>query len=246
MKKKLRIVLAQLNLHVGDITYNLNKHIESATLARDQLQADIIVFPELSITGYPPEDLLFRKDFLDEADRALHKMTQEIKNIYCLVSHPARHSQGLFNASSLIFNGEIIAHYAKQILPNYGVFDECRYFVSGNTSCVTSIQGIPTGLVICEDLWSAAPLEKVIRAGARLILSPNASPFETDKHEQRLKILSQRAKDHHVPIIYVNNVGAQDELVFDGGSMVINAQGELCQFASFFNETLLPVDIEFD
>ncbi len=244
MAKKLRIVLAQLNPLVGDIQGNLAKLIDAAHTARDTHKADIIVFPELCITGYPPEDLLLRKDFLDAAASAINEFKSQVQNIYCVVGHPHATSQGLFNSCSLIYNGTILGRYAKQHLPNYGVFDECRYFTPGNSPCVIPIQGIPVGIVICEDLWHAPPIQQAATQGARLILSPNASPFELDKHVQRELTLAKRAKAANIPIGYVNCVGGQDELVFDGGSMLIDHQGKICQHAGFFNEILFPVDIE--
>lgn len=244
MAKKLRIVLAQLNLVVGDIQGNLEKHLEAATRARDELAADVIVFPELSLTGYPPEDLLFRATFIASARTALETLTSKMKGIYCLIGHPETSSRGLFNACSLIYNGTVLGHYAKQHLPNYGVFDESRYFKRGKDSCVVPIHGIPVGLVICEDLWVKGPVQQAISKGARLILSPNASPFEINKHHQRELVLTARAKEHATPIIYVNNVGGQDELLFDGGSMVVDANGVISQCAGFFNEALMPVDIQ--
>lgn len=233
MPKKLRIVMAQLNLTVGDISGNLTKLIHAAKTARDTLSADIIVFPELSITGYPPEDLLLRKSFLDEANDALNKFKSEVDGIYCVVGHPHATSQGLHNSCSVIYNNTIIGRYAKQHLPNYGVFDECRYFVPGNLPCVVPINGIPVGIAICEDLWFPGPAQEIANHGARLILSPNASPFEIDKHEQRHLTLAKRAKTANLPIVYVNCVGGQDELLFDGGSMVVDQEGKICQYAGF-------------
>jgi NAD+ synthase (glutamine-hydrolysing) len=244
MSKKLRIVMAQLNLKVGDITGNLQKHLDAAITARDKLSADVIVFPELSLTGYPAEDLLLRKYFVAQANAALSKLRSEIKDIYCLVGHPYTDEQHLFNSCSLIYNGKTIGRYSKQRLPNYGVFDECRYFTPGEKSCVLPIRDIPTGIVICEDLWKLGPTREAAAQGAKLILSPNASPFEIDKHEQRLSVLSKRAQHDNLPIIYVNQVGGQDELVFDGGSLAVNAHGNISQFAGFFKESLLPVDIK--
>lgn len=244
MAKKLRIIMAQLNLTVGDIEGNLKKSIDAAIKARDEFAADMIVFPELTLTGYPPEDLLLRKGFLDAAATALNQFKDQVQNIYCVISHPHHTTQGLFNSCSLIYNGTILGRYAKQYLPNYGVFDEARYFIPGNAPCVIPVNGIPVGLVICEDLWNATPTQQAANLGARIIVSPNASPFEIDKHEQRLQVLSKRAKSSNVPIVYVNNIGGQDELVFDGGSMAIDQEGKLCRFAGFFQEILMPVDIE--
>src|SRR5579864_2828101 len=229
MAKKLRIIAAQLNLTVGDIAGNLLKLIHAAKTARDTLSGDVIVFPELSLTGYPPEDLLLRKSFIDEANDALNTFKSEVEGIYCVVGHPHVNSQGLHNSCSVIYNNTIVGRYAKQHLPNYGVFDECRYFVPGNSTCVVPINGIPVGIVICEDVWFPGPAQQVANQGARLILAPNASPFEIDKHEQRHLTLSKRAKAANIPIAYVNCVGGQDELIFDGGSMVIDETGKLCQ-----------------
>jgi NAD+ synthase (glutamine-hydrolysing) len=244
MKKNLRIVIAQLNLSVGDIAGNLKKHIAAATTARDTLAADVIVFPELSLTGYPPQDLLLRKTFIDATATALNEFTASVENIYCIVGHPHATTQGLHNSCSLIHNGTILGRYAKQHLPNYGVFDECRYFIPGTSHGVLPIHGIPVGIVICEDLWHKGPAEQAAEQGARLILSPNASPFEMEKQKERFAILTQRVNNIHIPIVYANCVGGQDELVFDGGSMVIDAEAKLCQHAGFFKENLLPVDIE--
>lgn len=244
MPKKLRIVLAQQNFTVGDIEGNLQKHIQCAARARDELSADIIVFPELALTGYPAEDLFLRPAFIQTEQRALQTLIAEIKGIHCLVSHTHFQGHQLHNACSMIYNGMVLGRYAKQHLPNYGVFDEDRYFTPGNAPCVIPVQGILVGIVVCEDLWVQGPTQQAALQGARLILSPNASPFEINKHEQRLDNLSKRAKLNQTPIFYVNNVGGQDELIFDGGSMVVNEEGNLAQFAGFFNETLLPIDIE--
>jgi NAD+ synthase (glutamine-hydrolysing) len=244
MAKKLRVVIAQLNLLVGDIEANLTKHLQAAKTARDIFKADVIVFPELSLTGYPPEDLLLRKYFIDAAHQALYQLKDSLTDIYCVVGHPHATEQGLVNACSLIYNGTILGRYAKQHLPNYDVFDECRYFIPGNAPCVLPIRGIPVGLVICEDLWSPSPVQQAATQGARLILSPNASPFESNKHEQRVATLHKRAKLNRVPVIYVNQLGGQDELIFDGGSLVINEEGQLRQLVGFSTEALHPVDID--
>lgn len=244
MSKKLRIVLAQMNFCVGDIEGNLAKHIEAALLARDQFKADVIVFPELSLTGYPPEDLLFRKAFLEDITNAIAEFKSKVNDIHCLIGHPHQNSQGLYNSCSLIHNEIILARYDKCHLPNYGVFDEVRYFTPGNAPCVVSINGIPVGIIICEDLWHLKPTQQAANLGARIILIPNASPFEINKHEQRHTILAKRAKSANVSMIYVNCVGEQDELVFDGGSMAVDPEGIICTFDSFCNEVLIPVDIE--
>lgn len=243
MNKNLCVVLAQLNLTAGDMKGNLEKHIEAARKARDELKADLIVFPELSLTGYPAEDLLLRPNFIKEVTEGLAILKQKINGIYCLVGHPHKQDDKLFNACSLIYNGETKGLYFKQHLPNYGVFDERRYFTPGETACVVNIKDIPIGLVICEDLWTEGPALQAKLAGAQIILSPNASPFETDKHERRVLTLTKEARDHKIAILYTNQACGQDELVFDGGSMAIDAQGEVCQLAGFFNETLFPIHL---
>lgn len=246
MAQTLRVVLAQINLKVGDIAGNLTKHLEAAYEAGDKLSADVIVFPELSLTGYPSEDLLLRPSFIQEANEALQQFMTEIRNIHCVVGHPYATEHGVFNACSLIHNGSIIGQYAKQHLPNYGVFDEARYFTPGNAPCVVPINGIPTGLVICEDLWFPEPVQRAKAEGARIILSPNASPFEVDKHKQRYATLAARAEENKLPIVYVNQVGGQDDLIFDGDSMVVDEDGEIRQQAAFCEEELLAADIIVD
>lgn len=242
MTDRLCIALAQCNLVVGDLAGNLKKHIQLAKEAL-ALTADVIVFPELSLTGYPPEDLLYRHDFIEAIQDTLETLQQNIPDIYCVVGHPLPTHEGLQNACSVFLNGKMLARYAKQCLPNQGVFDEKRYFVPGKNVCVLPVRGIPTGLVICEDLWHYGPVEQAAAAGARLILSPNASPFETDKHETRQEILANRARNSRIPIVYVNFSGGQDESVFDGGSLVMDSAGTVCQCAGFFQENLLTVDL---
>jgi NAD+ synthase (glutamine-hydrolysing) len=242
--QKIRVVMAQLNLLVGDITGNLMQHLIAARQARDVFRADVIVFPELSLTGYPPEDLLLRQDFLADTQQALDYFTNNISGIYCLVGHPQLTAAGLYNSVSLIHNGAIVSCYAKQCLPNYAVFDEQRYFTAGTTTAVPLIKGIPVGLVICEDLWHPQPVAQAVALGAKLILAANASPFTSNKHAQRLDKLQQLAKSHKVAIIYVNQYGAQDELIFDGGSMAVDASGRLQQLLGFKNTALHPVDLQ--
>jgi len=241
---KLRIVLTQQNFFVGDIQGNLDKMINAAKSARDILKADVIVFPELCLTGYPPEDLLLRNAFICEAKEALDEFQSKIKDIYCIVSYPKSTQMGLTNTCSVIYNNTIIGSYAKQCLPNYGVFDEYRYFVPGKSTCVVPIHDIPVGILICEDIWHLQPIRDAKEKGARIIIVPNASPFESDKHEKRVKMLSNRSTRNNLAIVYVNCVGGQDELIFDGDSMVIDTEGVICQHAGFFNENLLPFDIE--
>ncbi|MBA3660680.1 MAG: NAD+ synthase [Gammaproteobacteria bacterium] len=241
MSDTLKIVLAQLNLKVGDLHYNLKKHEQAALTARDELHADIIVFSELSLTGYSPEDLLFRPAFIQATEDALRQLLATITGIHCVVGHPQKIKDKLFNACTVFYNGQILGVYQKQVLPNYSIFDEYRYFSPGSKFCIVEIKNIPIGLCICEDLWVNEPVKQACQNGARLILSPNASPFELNKPQRRLATIRARAQDNKVPILYANQVGGQDELIFDGGSMAIDATGTLFESASFFQEALLPI-----
>lgn len=241
----LRIVLAQLNLCVGDIAGNLQKHIHAAIEARDKLHAHLIVFPELGLTGYPPEDLLLRNSFLHAAEDALKQFVAQVKGIYCLIACPHKTVKGLYNACFLVRDGSIIGQYYKQRLPNYSVFDEYRYFIPGEKAFIHVINDVPIGFVICEDLWTEEFVDQTVAQGARVIVAINASPFEVDKHEQRLATLAQHAKRHHIPLLYVNHVGGQDEIIFDGGSMLVNEEGKLCEWAGFYQEKLCTVEMDF-
>lgn len=235
------VVLAQINTHVGDINANLKKHIECALHARDQLHADLIIFPELSLTGYPPEDLLLRPAFIQAAKSALMQLMTKVPDIHCIVGLPNLEANALYNACAIIYNGQIIKIVAKQCLPNYGVFDECRYFTPGTEASIFNLANKKIGLMICEDLWRIQPIKKLMACGAELIIVSNASPFEIDKHETRVALLAKRAQEYQIPLIYTNMVGGQDELVFDGGSMMVNNLGEITHFAGFFQEKLLPI-----
>jgi len=242
MTTTLRITMAQLNMSVGDIDGNVAQIIKAATKARDQLQADVIVFPELTITGYPPEDLLLRPGFTMAALRGLEKIKQAITGIDVVVGYPIQESGGLYNTAALIRDGKIIGRYHKQHLPNYSVFDEKRYFVAGQDACVVDVKGVPVALSICEDIWLPSPMQQAADAGAKLMLNLNASPFHINKQEEREAILYARSTETSLPIVYVNLVGGQDELVFDGGSMVVNAAGEICQRVTSFETGLFNAD----
>jgi len=242
MTKNLRICMAQLNMSVGDIDGNVEQIIHAATHARDDLQADLIVFPELTITGYPPEDLLLRPGFTMAALRGLEQVKQVVSGIDVVIGYPIQESAGLYNAAALIRDGKIVGSYHKQYLPNYSVFDEKRYFVAGQDACVMDVKGVSVALTICEDIWSPAPMQQAADAGAQLMLNLNASPFHINKQEEREAILYARCTETSLPIVYVNSVGGQDELVFDGGSMVINAEGEICQRVASFETGLFCAD----
>ncbi len=238
----LRVVMAQLDFLVGDITGNTTKIIAAAIEARDLLQAEVIVFPELTITGYPPEDLLLRPGFVDQVEPALQRLLAEVQGIAAIVGYPAVTSEGLRNSAAIISNGVIQAIYHKHLLPNYSVFDEKRYFIAGTEPTVITIKGVQVGITICEDVWQPDPVQKAANAGAQLLLNLNASPFHAGKGQLRLEMLRQRVAESGIPIVYVNLIGGQDELVFDGYSQVVNGRGELTQRASFCAEGLYPVD----
>jgi len=241
MKDTLDLALAQLNFLVGDIEGNAQQIIASAKHARDQLQADIVVFSELSLTGYPLEDLLLRPGMMLRVSQALERIKKEIEGIYILLGTPTKEGEKLFNSALLIFNSEIITVYHKQRLPNYDVFDEKRYFQQGNDACVTNIMGVKVGITICEDIWFPGPMQKSADAGADLVVNINASPYCVDKTLDRIQILKMRVTEQHIPIVYVNQLGGQDELVFDGESLCMNKQGELCLQAPAFEHGIYAV-----
>jgi NAD+ synthase (glutamine-hydrolysing) len=244
--KSLRVIMAQTNFLVGDIAQNTQKIIAFAKEARDELKGDVIIFPELALTAYPPEDLLLRRDFQLQTSRALSVIAQECQGIDLVIGFPQQTYQGLFNAAAVIQQGGITATYYKQHLPNYGVFDEKRYFITGHLPCIVHIKNIPIAITICEDLWFPDPIAQAKQAGAKIVFSLNASPFDIEKSKARENILKERIRETSLPVVYVHGVGAQDELIFDGGSMVFNSKGEICAHAGFYNEILLPVDFEIN
>ncbi len=244
MGTRLRIALGQLNLLVGDIDGNAAKMIAAARRARDELKADLVLFPELALTGYPPEDLLLRPDLGVRVELALGEMLKSISGIDVIVGYPKRQYGKLFNAASLLRGGKVMSTYFKHILPNYGVFDEKRYFADGADPCVLDIKGTPVGITICEDIWERGPVEQSVNAGARLVANINASPYHRRKGQERFDIVARRARGNGVPIVYLNLVGGQDELVFDGDSFVVNGRGELTQRTPVFVEGLYLVEID--
>ncbi|MGZ8982585.1 MAG: NAD+ synthase [Methylotenera sp.] len=237
------IAIAQMNCMVGDIAGNVEKIITSAAQAKSQ-GATILVTPELSLCGYPPEDLLLRADFLQACDRALKKLSTKLAGITVIVGHPHKVDDACYNAASVLRDGEIIATYHKHVLPNYSVFDEKRYFASGHDALVFEHDGIKLGVLICADVWEPAPALLAKAAGAELLIALNASPFHMEKHSTRLEILRQRVFETKLPIIYTNMVGGQDELVFDGVSFVLDAGGQLTHQLPAFEPGLAMV--EFD
>ncbi len=240
----LRIALAQINLLVGDIDGNAAQVLEYTTRARDALGAHLVVFPELTLTGYPPEDLLLRPELHMRVLHALTDITRRVHGIDVLLGYPRQASGGLYNAASLLRDGAIVATYHKQHLPNHSVFDEKRYFVPGNTPCVVEVQGLAVGITICEDVWQPGPVRQAVDAGARLLININASPYHAGKGREREAVVRQRIEESGVPLVYLNLVGGQDELVFDGESFVMDARGQVTQRMPVFVSDLYAVDID--
>ncbi len=234
--------MAQLNMLVGDIDGNAAKVLESARKARDEFNADLVLFPELTLTGYPPEDLLLRPGFQQRVSNSLVALQRQIKGIDVVLGYPAQGKEGLYNAASLIRNGEVVATYYKQHLPNYSVFDEKRYFNAGGAPSIVTVKGITVALSVCEDLWNPGPMAQASAAGAQLMLNINASPFHVGKGDEREAVLRMRAREGGIPIVYTNLVGGQDELVFDGGSLVVDGDGRVTQRETAFEEGLFPIE----
>ncbi|OGT46683.1 MAG: NAD+ synthase [Gammaproteobacteria bacterium RIFCSPHIGHO2_12_FULL_38_11] len=240
----MRLAIAQLNFHVGDIYGNAERIIEETNKITKQHLVDCVIFPELALTGYPPEDLLFRPGFEKRCQKALLHIEKNIGETAIIIGYPERHGNLLYNKAAFIQGGKIMADYAKQELPNFTVFDEKRYFTPGLKPCVFEINNIKVGLLICEDIWHTNPIKQAKNAGAELIITINASPYDKNQIRARETILKQRTTETQLPIIYANIIGGQDELVFDGGSMVIDANGDRCQQARYFVEDIMIVEIE--
>jgi NAD+ synthase (glutamine-hydrolysing) len=248
LSETLRIVLAQLDFLVGDIEGNVARIVAASERARDELRAHMVVFPELTLTGYPPEDLLYRSELHRRVQAGLDELCRVTRGIDVVVGYPRLSGSSLFNAAALLRDGEVVAVYHKHALPNYSVFDEKRYFVSSDGShraCVVNVgPDIPVAITICEDIWVSEPLRWAAEAGARIVLNLNASPFHKKKGGVREAMVRERVSEVGLPVVYVNLVGGQDELVFDGGSFVMDAAGQVSQRAADFSEGLYPVDFE--
>jgi NAD+ synthase (glutamine-hydrolysing) len=240
----LRIALAQLNLFVGDVGGNAQRVIDTAAEARDRLKADLVLFPELALSGYPPEDLLFHKGMKRQVAAAMERVRSEVKGVTVMVGYPDYADEVIYNAAALLRDGKLLANYHKQELPNYSVFDEKRYFKPGQESRVVELNGIRVGLLICEDIWEPKPARAARDAGAQLLVVINGSPYSLKYQRRREDIVRARIKDTGLPVVYVNQLGGQDELIFDGGSFAMNAAGEVVQRAAPFKEQLYAVDID--
>jgi NAD+ synthetase len=259
----MRVALAQINLTVGDIAGNTRKIIEFANQAKS-LGAGLVVFPELAMTGYPPKDLLLKSQFVDDNIRAVHQIAEKTVGIEAVVGYAARNEQPvgrpLHNAVAVLKGGKVVSTHYKTLLPNYDVFDENRYFEPGPAALrnqLVTLGDLPVGLSICEDLWNDErliarrlyhqnPLADLSTAGAKVMINASASPFVVGKHEFRIKLFGAQARQFGRPLVYVNQVGGNDELVFDGNSCVFDAQGNLIANARDFEEDLIVVDVSHD
>jgi NAD+ synthase (glutamine-hydrolysing) len=245
MQTAVKIALAQVNVKVGDLENNLASMTRFAEIARREHEADLIVFPELAISGYPPEDLLFRQGFVEQAHDCLQRLAAKAPNIAILAGFPRFDERGrLYNSAAWLTGGRLQSIYDKQILPNYGVFDEKRYFAAGWTAAVVDLAGLRLGVTICEDIWEPEPVRAAAAAGAQLIVNLNASPFHVRKVAERQSVLRTRCRENGLPVVYVNLVGGQDELVFDGHSMAVNGAGEVVFQAPGFVESLNTVGFD--
>jgi NAD+ synthase (glutamine-hydrolysing) len=242
----LRIAIAQINPVVGDVTGNVRRVLEWAARARDEHHAALAIFPELTICGYPPEDLLFHGNMRKSVEAALETLRSEIEGISVLVGYPEYVDEQIYNSAALIRDGQIQANCRKQLLPNYGVFDERRYFTPGDGSTVTEIEGVRCGLLICEDVWQPGPAREARESGAEALLIINGSPYDTESQDRRERTLSERSPNCRIPMIYCNMVGGQDELVFDGGSLAMDDDGVVVARAPAFEECLEIVDLSRD
>ena len=241
--RTLRVALAQMNPVVGDLTGNVERILQFMARARSA-GADVVAFPEMAITGYPAEDLLFRTAFLRDNVKAMHQAVAGSQGLTAVVGYAHVEDGRIYNAAAIAHDGRLVDVYRKHHLPTYGVFDEDRYFQSGRVFPVYAIGGVNVGVNICEDIWFAdGPTERQCSAGAEVIINISASPYHIDKQREREDVVRSAARDNRVFVAYVNVVGGQDELVFDGASLVFDPSGRLVARAGEFEEDLLVVDL---
>ncbi len=242
MKQSLRIALAQLDLLVGDVHGNATRVIDTARQARADLKADLVLFPELSLSGYPPEDLLLHRGFRRQIEAGLAKVREEVQDVSVMIGFPEYAGTAIYNSAALISGGMVAAIHRKAELPNYKVFDEKRYFQPGAQPSVVDVQGFRCGLLVCEDIWEPEEAQMARSDGAELLIVINASPYEIHKQRERETVARARVLDVGLPMAYVNMIGGQDELIFDGNSFVMNAQGAVVMRAPAFREGTFFVD----
>jgi NAD+ synthase (glutamine-hydrolysing) len=239
-----KIGIAQINSTVGDLSGNAARIVDYAQQAL-AAGCTLMMTPELALSGYPPEDLLLRDDFNQACADALQRLTAQLPaGLTVVVGHPLAENGDCFNAASVVQSGHVLGTYRKQVLPNHSVFDEVRYFTPGDAPLVFDHQGIRFGVVICADVWEAGPAMQTCQAGAEVLLALNASPFHIDKQVTRHDVLKQRVSETGMPVVYTNLVGGQDELVFDGGSFVLDDEGALTLQLPPFEEMLGVIEFE--
>lgn len=237
------VVMAQINPLVGDIPGNTQKVIDCVKRAEQQHSADVVIFPELTLMAYPPEDLLLRDSVGLRIEAGLNAILSAGLSATVIVGYPRLIDGRVYNAAGVIEDGKLIHEAFKQCLPNYQVFDDKRYFTSGDDTCVIDVKGIPTAILICEDVWKTEPCQKAKAQGAQMAFVLNASPFELNKVNVRPEVLASRHKESGLAFVYVNQLGGQDELVFDGGSLAMDSSGEIKARAPLFEEGLYPVHV---
>lgn len=245
MSKKLNVSLAQINPIVGDVKGNTQKILNVITdLTQQQLDSDLVIFPELCITGYPPEDLLLRPELTDRVEIALQQIISALPpRMHVVVGHPCRDQGQLYNSASILNQDGIMATYHKQCLPNYLVFDEMRYFVAGDKNCIVTINQVRVALLICEDLWQFLPTMQLHHAD--VIVSLNASPYHAHQLDERRAVAKARVEQSGLPLIYVNQVGGQDELVFDGRSFIMDESGQIVHQLALFDTEVSSCTLQF-
>ena len=239
--------MAQLNLVVGDVDGNTSRIVAAAHEARDRSHADVVLLPELAVSGYPPEDLLFHSGMRLQVASSLERLKREVQGITLIAGYPEYDGTRIFNSAIVIRDGAVLANHRKACLPNYRVFDEKRYFTPGTEPTVVAINGVNVGVLVCEDVWDPEPARQSRAAGAQVLLVINASPYEVDKQTQREQEVGRaRVAETGIPLVFVNLIGGQDELVFDGNSFVMDAAGEVTLRAPAFTEGLYVVDLAVD
>jgi NAD+ synthase (glutamine-hydrolysing) len=246
VKPNLRFALAQLDLLVGDVQGNATRVINTARRAQTELAADLVVFPELTLSGYPPEDLLFHRGFRRQVEAGLARVCGEIGDTGVVLGYPEYTGSEIYNSGALIAAGVLAANHRKSELPNYKVFDEKRYFRPGAQPTVVERKGFRIGLLVCEDMWEPGPAQLARANGAELLVVLNASPYEIHKQRERETVVRGRVLDVRLPVVYVNLTGGQDELVFDGNSFVMDANGLVVMRAPAFEEGLYSIDFTRD
>jgi NAD+ synthase (glutamine-hydrolysing) len=239
-----KIGLAQLNTRVGAIDTNANKVLDYAARARDEHGCELVLFPELTLCGYPPEDLLLHRGLRARVEAAFAKVRDNVRGIALYLGYPEYQGEAIYNSAALLRDGRVLGNHRKVALPNYAVFDEKRYFQPGDGATVVELHGFRFGLIICEDVWVPEPCRAPAEAGAQVILVINGSPFHMTQQRIREQVLAARARENSLPLIYLNMVGGQDELVFDGGSVVVDSAGEVRFRAPSFEEGLYVVELD--